>query len=261
MIGQGTWEMERDPKASVEALRRGFDLGMTHIDTAEIYGSGAVERIVRQAINGRRGEVFLVSKVGPHNASRRRTLEACEGSLARLGTDYLDVYLLHWPSWHHPLEDTITAFKQLQQEGKIRHFGVSNFDTELLEEAISIAGPEEIVCNQVIYNLKNRSIESELIPLCKKNRVAVVGYSPFGKGDFPAGNQTLKEIAQAHDATLYQVALKFLTRIESTFAIPKASRVQHVESNASADTLELGQLDVQKIDAAFPVRERRRFFG
>jgi diketogulonate reductase-like aldo/keto reductase len=260
MIGQGTWEMERDPKASFEALRRGLDLGMAHIDTAEIYGSGAVERIVSQAINGRRDEVFLVSKVGPHNASRRRTLEACEGSLARLGTDYLDVYLLHWPS-SHPLDDTIAAFKQLQQEGKIRHFGVSNFDTELLKDAISIAGPEAIVCNQVSYNLKDRSIESELIPLCKKNRVAAVGYSPFGKGDFPAGNQMLKEIAQAHGATPYQVALKFLTRLEDTFAIPKASRVQHVESNAAADTLELSQLDVQKIDAAFPVRKSRRFFG
>jgi diketogulonate reductase-like aldo/keto reductase len=252
--------MERNPKASLEALSRGLDLGMIHIDTAEIYGSGAVERIVGQAIKGRRDEVFLVSKVWPPNASRRRTLEACERSLERLGTDYLDVYLLHWPS-SHPLEDTIAAFKQLQLEGKIRAFGVSNFDSELLEEAISIAGPGEIACNQVEYNLKDRSIESELIPLSKNNRVAVVGYSPFGKGDFPAGNETLKEIAQAHTATSYQVALRFLTRLENTFAIPKASRVQHVESNAAADALEPSELEIQKIDAAFPVRKRRRLFS
>jgi diketogulonate reductase-like aldo/keto reductase len=260
-IGQGTWEIERDPEASLEALRRGLDLGMTHVDTAEMYGSGAVEKIVGRAIAGRRDEVFLVSKVWPHNASRKGTVEACERSLERLGIDYLDVYLLHWPSRDHPLEDTLAAFKQLQQMGKIRNFGVSNFDSRLLEKAISIAGPGEIVCNQVEYNLKDRAIETELIPLCEKHRVAVVGYSPFGQGDFPAGNKTLKEVAQAHSATPHQVALQFLTRLGNTFAIPKASHVQHVEGNAAADSLQLNDTDIEKIDAAFPVRRRRRLFN
>ncbi len=166
VIGQGTWEMERDPEASLEALRRGLDLGMTHIDTAEMYGSGAVEKIVARAIAGRRDEVFLVSKVLPNNASRRGVLEACDKSLRRLGTDDLDVYLLHWPS-RHPLEETLAAFKELRQAGKIRNFGVSNFDARLLEKAISIAGPGEIVCNQVEYNLKDRAIEAELIPFAR----------------------------------------------------------------------------------------------
>lgn len=260
-IGQGTWEMQRDPESSAEALQRGLELGLMHIDTAEMYGSGAVERIVGRVIEGRRDEVFLVSKVWPHNASRKGALEACDRSLERLGTEYLDVYLLHWPSRDNPLDETIAAFKELQQDGKIRHFGVSNFNVALLEKAISIAGPGEIACNQVRYNLKDRSIETELIPFCAEHKVAVVGYSPFGQGDFDSGDKVLKELAQAHSATPHQVALSFLTRLKSTFAIPKASRVQHVESNAAADSLGLSDVDIEKIDAAFPVRKRRRFFN
>jgi diketogulonate reductase-like aldo/keto reductase len=260
LIGQGTWEMQHDPTASAEALRRGIELGMTHIDTAEMYGSGAAEKIVGRAIKDRRDEVFIVSKVWPRNASRNGTVEACERSLERIGTDYLDVYLLHWPGKEHPLEETIAGFKQLQADGKIRHFGVSNFDVGLLEKAIGLAGAGQIACNQVKYHLKDRAIEDELIPFCEDNQVAVVGYSPFGHRDFPVRNKALKEVAEKHRATAYQVALSFLTRLDGTFAIPKASDVEHVESNAAADSLGLDDDDLEKLDVAFPVRNQRRLF-
>jgi diketogulonate reductase-like aldo/keto reductase len=260
LIGQGTWEMQHDPDDAPDALRRGIDLGMNHIDTAEIYGSGEVERIVGSAINGRRDEVFLVSKIGPRKASKSGTVAACERSLERLETDHLDVYLLHWPTGDHPLEETFAGFKQLQGAGKIRHFGVSNFDVGLLEKAISIAGEGEIACNQVKYHLKERSIEEELIPFCQEHRVAVVGYSPFGKGKLPERNKTLREVAERHSVTPHQVALSFLTRLEATFTIPKASRVEHVENNAAADSLELTDADVEQLDEAFPVRAQGRLF-
>lgn len=253
VIGQGTWEMERDRKSSIAAIRRGLDLGMTHIDTAEMYGSGKVEELVAEAIAGRRDEVFLVSKVWPRNASYDGTRDACERSLRRLDTDHLDVYLLHWPSGQHPLEQTIRAFKILKEQGKIRHFGVSNFEVELLERAISLTGPGEIVCNQVEYHLKNREIESELVPFCQKNDIAVVGYSPFGQGRFPERNRVLKKIASAYSASTYQVALKFLTRLEGTFAIPKASKPLHVEDNAAANDLDLSEDDFALIESEFPL--------
>ena len=252
--------MQHDPDDSLEALQRGIELGMTHIDTAEIYGSGAAERIVGDAIKGRRGEVFLVSKVLPRNASKSGTIAACERSLERLGTDHLDVYLLHWPTGDHPLEETFAGFKELQGAGKIRHFGVSNFDVGLLEKAISIAGEGEIACNQVKYHLKERTIEEELIPFCQEHRVAVVGYSPFGKGKFPERTKALKEVAEKHSVTPYQVALSFLTRLEATFTIPKASRLEHVENNAAADSLELTEADMEQLDDAFPVRSQGRLF-
>jgi diketogulonate reductase-like aldo/keto reductase len=253
VIGQGTWKMEPDRKSSIAAIRKGLELGMTHIDTAEIYGSGKVEELVAEAIADRRDEVFLVSKVWPRNASYDGTRVACERSLRRLDTDHLDVYLLHWPSGDHRLEETIRAFKVLKDQGKVRHFGVSNFEPDLLERAISLAGPGEIVCNQVEYHLKKRSIESELIPFCIENDVAVVGYSPFGQGRFPERNRVLKKIAAAYSASTYQVALKFLTRLNATFAIPKASNAKHVEDNAAADDLELTEDDLAMIDEAFPL--------
>ncbi len=250
VIGQGTWQMEADDRAScVRALRAGLDAGLTHVDTAELYGSGVVEEIVADAIEGRRDEVFLVSKVLPSNASREGTLAACERSLARLRTDRLDCYLLHWPG-SYPLADTLAAFEELQQAGKIRSWGVSNFDVSELREALDIAGEGKIACNQVLYHLEERAIEHEVLPFCEAHDVALVGYSPFGSGRFPARNATLRRVAEAHGATPHQVALAFLTRHPSTFAIPKAADPRHVADNARV--VSLTEEDVRALDAAFP---------
>ena len=253
VIGQGTWNMERSRRKSIEAMRRGLDLGMTHIDTAEMYGSGAVEEIVGEAIKGRREEVFLASKVLPRNASRRGTVEACERSLKRIGTEQLDLYLLHWPS-SHPLEDTITALQELQAEGKIKHFGVSNFDIPQMTQAVALAGPRAVACNQVPYHLKDREVETGMVQWCADNEVALVGYSPFGQGDFPKRNKALAEVALEHGATPSQVALAFLTRFQNSFAIPKSSSVEHVEENASVASLQLEDEAFARIDEAFELR-------
>jgi diketogulonate reductase-like aldo/keto reductase len=259
IIGQGTWLIEGARReAAVAALRRGVDLGMTHIDTAEMYGDGEAERIVAAAIAGRRDEVFLVSKVLPHNASRRGTIAACEASLKRLGTDRLDCYLLHWPG-NHPLEDTIAGFEALRRDGKIRAWGVSNFDIDELDEARRIAGPGRIACNQVLYHLKERAIEHAVLPWCEEAGVALVAYSPFGHGagGFPSprspAGRLLAEIGAAHGATPRQVALAFLTRRPSLFAIPKAATLEHVAENAGAGDLVLSPEELDRIDAAFPV--------
>lgn len=262
VVGQGTWNIELAKRSTaVAALRRGLDLGMTHIDTAEMYGSGEAEEIVGEAISGRRDEVFLVSKVLPQNASRKGTLTACEKSLARLKTDRLDCYLLHWRG-SHPLEDTIAAFEQLKKQGKILSWGVSNFDVSDLEKAWAIAGPGRFVCNQVLYYLQERAIEHTVLPWCEEHGVAVVAYSPFGQNKFPSANSTggrvLKEIAKAHDATPHQVALGFLLRRQSTFAIPKASSAKHVEENAGTGKLRLTDADVARIEKAFPLGARPR---
>jgi diketogulonate reductase-like aldo/keto reductase len=261
IVGQGTWYLERSDRASaIAALRRGMDLGMNHIDTAELYGDGAAEEMVGDAVAGRRDEVFLVSKVLPQNASRLGTKKACERSLARLKTDRLDCYLLHWRG-PHPLEETFAAFDALRAEGKIRSYGVSNFDVPDLEEAFEIAGESNIACNQVLYHLQERAIEHAVLPWCERHRVAVTAYSPFGHDDFPSnhtpGGRVLAEIAQAHDATTRQVALSFLTRQTSVFAIPKASSIEHIEENAGASDVQLSQAEIARIDAAFP-RGRRR---
>jgi diketogulonate reductase-like aldo/keto reductase len=260
VIGQGTWNLERaERRPSVAALRAGLDLGLTHIDTAEMYGAGRVEELVGEAIAGRRDEVFLVSKVLPQNASHAGTVRACEASLRRLGTDRLDLYLLHWPG-RHPLERTIAAFEELVRNGKIRAWGVSNFDLDELEAARAIAG--RIACNQVLYHLGERAIEHAIIPWCERHAVAVVGYSPFGSGRFPAatsaGGRVLADIARQRGATPRQVALAFLVREPGTFAIPKASRMEHVQENARAGELELDADEVRRIDAAFPRGRRRR---
>jgi diketogulonate reductase-like aldo/keto reductase len=260
VIGQGTWYIESGNRATaIAALRQGLDLGMTHIDTAEMYGSGAAEAIVAEAIAGRRNEVFLVSKVLPQNASQSGTMTACEKSLARLKTDRLDSYLLHWRG-RHPLEDTIAAFEQLQSEGKILSWGVSNFDVADLEEAQKIAGKGRLVCNQVLYHLQERAIEHAVIPWCEKHGVAVVAYSPFGQTRFPGprtpGGRVLEEIAAAHKATARQVALRFLVRRPLLFAIPKASRSEHVAENASAGDLRLTEAELARIDEAFPLGPR-----
>jgi diketogulonate reductase-like aldo/keto reductase len=259
-IGQGTWYIDNGDRASaIAALRQGLDLGMTHIDTAEMYGSA--EEVVAEAIAGRRDQVFLVSKVLPGNASRRGTIAACEKSLARLRTDRLDCYLLHWRG-QHPLEETIAAFEQLQHEGKILSWGVSNFDVPDLEAVQKIAGENRLVCNQVLYHLSERAIEHAVIPWCEKHGVAVVAYSPFGHGDFPSPRTTagrvLQEIAAAHNATPRQVALRFLVRRSSLFAIPKASNPEHAAENAGAGELNLTQTELDRIDAAFPTGSRPR---
>jgi diketogulonate reductase-like aldo/keto reductase len=254
-VGQGTWNLERaSRKEAVAALRRGLDLGMTHIDTAEMYGAGESEEYVAEAIAGRRDEVFLVSKVLPSNASRKGTIKACEQSLKRLKTELLDCYLLHWRE-SIPLADTIAAFEELAKAGKIRSWGVSNFDADDLEEALAIAGPGKIACNQVLYHLQQRAIEHAVLPRCEKHGVALVGYTPFGSrfpGPGTAGGRVLGEIGAAHGATPRQVALAFLVRRPALFAIPKASSPAHTEENAKAGSLALSEGEIQRIDAAFP---------
>jgi diketogulonate reductase-like aldo/keto reductase len=261
IIGQGTWYIEQaDSKTAIGALRRGLDLGMTHIDTAEMYGSGAAETLVGEAIAGRRDEVFLVSKVLPNNASRTGTIAACERSLKRLKTDRLDCYLLHWRG-SHPLAETVVAFEQLRADGKILSWGVSNFDVDDLDEVREIAGAGRLACNQVLYHLRERAIEHAVIPWCEENGVAVVAYSPFGHaGGFPelhsVGGRVLKAIADRHKATLRQVALRFLIRRASLFAIPKAADPEHAEENSGAATLNLSAAELAKVDAAFPLGAR-----
>ena len=256
VIGQGTWNLERAGRAeAVAALRRGLDAGMTHVDTAEMYGAGRVEELVGEAIAGRRDEVFLVSKVLPEHASFAGVLAACEASLRRLGTDRLDLYLLHWAS-RHPLEQTIAGFERLVRDGKIRHYGVSNFDTGELERALALAGPDRIACNQVLYHLEERAIEHAVLPWCERHGMAVVAYSPFGSGRFPGarspGGRLLAEIAQARGATPRQVALAFLVRRAGVFAIPKAASIEHALENAAAGELVLSAEEEARLDRAFP---------
>jgi diketogulonate reductase-like aldo/keto reductase len=260
VIGQGTWYIDRgDRGAAIAALRRGIELGMTHIDTAEMYGDA--ELIIGEAIAGRRDDLFLVSKVLPGNASRRGTVVACERSLRRLKTDRLDCYLLHWRG-SYPLEETVAAFEQLVAAGKIRSWGVSNFDVDDLDELLDVTGEGRITCNQVLYHLKERAIEHAVMPWCEQNGVAVVAYSPFGHNDFPSlnsrGGQVLQTIAEAHDATARQVALSFLSRGQQTFAIPKASAPEHAAENADAGDLVLSDGEIAAIDAAFPRGPRPR---
>ena len=259
-IGQGTWHMENDRANSVRALQHGLDRGLRHIDAAEGYGEGAVERRGGEAIAGRRGEVFLVSKVLPHNASRKGTVRACEGSLQRLGTDYLDCYLLHWPG-SHPLGETIEAFEFLVDSGKIRSYGVSNFDEHELAAAVALAGEGRIACNQLLYHLQERAIEHAALPCCGDHGVAMVAYSPFGSGEFPdvsqPGGRLLAEIAANHGASTRQVALSFLLRQPEVLVIPKASRIEHVDDNAEACTFSLSTEEAAQLEAVFPMGPRR----
>jgi diketogulonate reductase-like aldo/keto reductase len=260
VIGQGTWHLDHgDRRHAIAALQRGLDLGMTHIDTAEMYGDA--EPVIADAIAGRRDEVFLVSKVLPSNASRRGTITACERSLKRLKTDRLDCYLLHWRG-SYPLEDTVAAFEELVKSGKIRSWGVSNFDVDDLDEILDVAGEERIACNQVLYHLKERAIEHAVIPWCERHGVAVAAYSPFGHDDFPdtrsKGGAVLARIAETRGATPRQVALSFLTRATTVFAIPKASSAEHAGENAAAGDLVLTTEEIAALDAVFPRGPRPR---
>ena len=255
VIGQGTWYLDRgDRKAAMSALRRGIETGMTHIDTAEMYGEA--EPLIADAIAGLpREKLFLVSKVLPSNASRRGTITACERSLKRLKTDHLDCYLLHWRG-SYPFDETVAAFEELVKAGKIRSWGVSNFDSDDLDELLDVAGEGSIACNQVLYHLQERAIEHAVIPWCERHGVAVVAYSPFGHNDFPSarskGGEVLQAIAQSRNATPRQVALAFLTRAPSVLAIPKASSAEHAADNASGGNLTLDAGEIAALDKAFP---------
>jgi diketogulonate reductase-like aldo/keto reductase len=264
VIGQGTWQMhDRGARAAqaAAALRLGIQLGLTHIDTAEMYGDGRAEEIVGEAIaDVPRERLFIVSKVLPQNASYEGTIRACEASLQRLRTDHLDVYLLHWRG-RYPLAETMGAMEALIDGGKIRALGVSNFDVEGLEEARAALRRHPLACDQVLYHLRERRIEHRVLPYCRSQHIALVAYSPFGSGDFPSPHSSrgrvLEEIARSHRANTRQVALAFLTRDEGMFAIPKAELEAHVRENAGAGDLTLSPFDIAAIDAAFPVGRLR----
>ncbi len=257
-IGQGTWEMEGSPaqeKRSIEALRLGIELGMTHIDTAEMYGGGRVEELVGEAIAGQREKVFLVSKVLPSNASYKGSLRACERSLKRLKTDHLDLYLLHWTS-SYPIGETMRALEELVANGSTRFIGVSNFDVEQLQAAERALAHVRIACNQVLYHLGDRGIERRLIPYCRQREIAMVAYSPFGHQKFPSpsskAGRVLAEISARHQRTPRQVVLNFLTREPNLFTIPKSSNLEHVRENAGGAGWQLTREDLAAIDSAFP---------
>jgi diketogulonate reductase-like aldo/keto reductase len=258
IVGQGTWNVPVRGAAAAAgraALRRGIELGMVHIDTAELY-PGAEEQ-VGEAIRGLpRATLFIVSKVMPGHASYEGTLLACEASLRKLGTDYLDCYLLHWRG-ALPLSETMRALEKLVDDGKIRSLGVSNFDVADIEEAQAALARHPLACNQVLYHLGERGIEKRLLPYCTQRGIAIVGYSPFGQGDFApprsAGGRALAAVAERRGTTPRALALAFLTRLDGTFTIPKASREEHVRENASTDGVVLDAGDVREIDAAFPV--------
>jgi diketogulonate reductase-like aldo/keto reductase len=263
VIGQGTWDAPESGSRLTEAKRalvRGIELGMTHIDTAEMYGSGRVEEIVGEAIAGiPRDRLFITTKVLPGNADYKGTLAAAAGSLRRLGMDYVDLFLLHWPS-AHPLEETMAALETLVEQGKTRFVGVSNFDVDEMLEAASCLRRVRLACNQVLYHLKERGIEHELIRAATQHSIAVVAYTPFGRGRFPAastpGGAVLEAVALKHGATARQTILAFLTRDPNVFTIPKAASVAHVEENARGGDLVLDRDDVAAIDAAFPPRAK-----
>jgi diketogulonate reductase-like aldo/keto reductase len=251
VVGQGTWRMgERrmDRKAEVAALRVGIELGMTHIDTAEMYGDGGAERVVGEAIRGRRDDVFLATKVLPQNASFDGTLRACERSLKALGTDHVDLYLLHWWADDHPIADTMRAMETLVRRGLTRFVGVSNFDPRQMAQARAALTTERLACNQVEYHLRDRAIESDVLPWCERRRVAVVGYTPLARGGFK--KDAVQRLARRHERTPRQVALNFLVRRPSLFTIPKASREEHVRENAGALDFSLSRAEMREIERA-----------
>lgn len=259
ILGQGTWYMgegHRPRKEEVAALQLGIDLGMTLIDTAEMYGSGAAEEVVGEAIAGQREKVFLVDKVLPSHASRRGTIQACERSLKRLRTDRIDLYLLHWEG-PYPLEDTIEAFEELVRSGKIRYWGVSNFDTADMEELVSVKGGSKVTTNQVLYNLTRRGIEWDLLPWHRKRSIPIMAYSPIEQGRM-LRNPTLQRIAALHGVTPAQVALNWLLRQGDIMVIPKASRAEHVRDNRAAVDVQLTAEDLAQLDQAFPAPTRKR---
>ncbi len=253
LLGQGTWNMGDDARrraTEIAALQSGIDLGMTLIDTAEMYGGGASEILVGEAIAGRRERVFLVSKVLPDNATRNGTVAACERSLKRLGTDRIDLYLLHWRG-RVALQETLDGLLRLQRDGKIRHWGVSNFDLADMEELHGLEGGDQAATDQVLYNLSRRGIEFDLLPWCARHRMPVMAYSPVEQGRLLSLPE-LRQVAARHQATPAQVALAWLLRDRKVTAIPKAATPAHVRDNSKALELELDNTDLQMLDQAFP---------
>ena len=252
-LGQGTWHMaeKRGKRADeITALQAGIDLGMTLIDTAEMYADGGAEELVGEAIKGRRDKLFIVSKVYPWNASRSGTISACENSLKRMGIDTIDLYLLHWRG-NYPLAETIEAFESLQKTGKIRHWGGSNLDQDDMKELLRAPGGEKCVTNQVLYNLTRRGIEYDLLPWCQARSISVMAYSPIEQGYLTA-EPTAQAIAERHGATASQIALAWVLRQKGMIAIPKAGTVAHVQENFGALNIKLTDEDLAELDEAFP---------
>jgi len=262
-LGQGTWMMgeRRTWVEDVRALKLGIELGMTLIDTAEMYGEGKAESLAGEAIQGAREPIFLVSKVQPHNASRKGVVQACERSLKRLKTDRLDLYLVHWRG-NIGLEETVAGFEALQQDGKIRHWGVSNFDVADMEELMAISGGVACAANQILYNLSRRSCEYELTPWLTQARIPVMAYSPFEQGRLHGngvrGNGVLADVARAHNATPYQIALAWLLEKPGTMVIPKSGKEAHVRENFEAAQIALTQADRDALDRTFKPAKKRK---
>ena len=261
-LGQGTWHMgERagNRAAEAKAIQAGIDLGMTLIDTAEMYGEGGAEEVVATAISGRRDDVFIVSKVYPHNASRKGTIAACERSLKRLGTDRIDLYLLHWRG-SHPLSETIAAFEQLKAGGKIRHWGVSNLDTGDMAELRGVKDGSNCAANQVLYHLGSRGIDYDLIADSAQHNVTVMAYSPLGQGDI-LDDAALAQVAKKHGVTSAAVAIAWTMRHPHVVSIPKAANLAHVKQNAAAAAIVLDAADLKTLDQAFPPPKRKTSLG
>ena len=258
ILGQGTWRMGENSSqkdAEIAALRLGLDIGMSLIDTAEMYGEGGAEEVVGEAIKNRRQEVYLVSKVYPHNASQKGTVAACERSLKRLKTDCIDLYLLHWRS-SIPLSETLEAFEFLKKAGKIRDYGVSNFDADDMKKAINLPNGKQIVTNQVLYNLARRGIEWDLLPWSRQHNIPIMAYSPIEQQAI-LNNSVLKTVASRHNATPAQIGLAWLLQQQGIIAIPKASNPEHVKENSAALDIELTQEDLDELDKALPPPNRK----
>jgi diketogulonate reductase-like aldo/keto reductase len=261
-LGQGTWHMGEDRRRAADeaaALRLGIELGMTLIDTAEMYGSGGAEEVIARAAEGVRDSLFLVSKVYPHNASRAGIVAACERSLKRLATDRIDLYLLHWRG-SIPLSETLEGFQRLQRDGKIRHYGVSNFDRADMAEWVALEGGDTVAADQVLYNLSRRGPEWDLVPWCREHQIAIMAYTPLGQGQM-LGNRALAEIARSRGATPAQIALAWLLRQDRTIVIPKASRPDHVRENRGALDIALAEEDLAPLDRAFPPPKGKTSLG
>ncbi len=257
ILGMGTWRMGENSqrrKSEVEALRYGLALGLSLIDTAEMYGEGEAEEVVAEAVGTHRSDVFLVSKVYPHNASKEEAIAACERSLKRLNTDYIDLYLLHWRG-SYPLAETLEAFQRLQQSGKIRDYGVSNFDTGDMKKAVSLPGGGSIATNQVLYNLTRRGVELDLLPWCRQQNIPVMAYSPIEQGRL-LDDKMLEKIAQEKGVSGAQIAIAWLLHQDNVIVIPKASRIEHVEQNYAALNITLSAEDLATLNEAFPAPNR-----
>ena len=261
-LGQGTWHMGEDRRRIAEeaaAVRVGIELGMTLIDTAEMYGGGGAEEMVARAVDGLRDQLFIVSMVYPHNASRSGVVAACERSLGRLRTDRIDLYLLHWRG-SVPLAETIEGFERLKRDGKIRYHGVSNFDRDDMAQWVALQGGETVAANQVLYNLSRRGPEWDLIPWCRERGIAIMAYTPLGQGSM-LGNRALAEVARRRNATPAQIALAWLLRQDGTIVIPKAARADHMRENRGALDVVLSEEDLAALDRAFPPPRRKSSLG